>query len=190
MTVQAPPPTRHEMLCDTAAIIRSVNERAEESNRKWGHNRLPHLVPIEHLQKFRSLKHKWEAACFDLCGSPDPSDIETIRKYGEAMIRAFDTHDRLAVEAGYLPTPPSWWEFELKDGTPVLLVRSRSELSQVDPKGRACQIWSLEEVADIIARFPALAATKDAFPGAEVIQCKTNPVVIDELNDCLEDLPF
>lgn len=188
--VQAPPPTSHEIIGTISAMIQTVNERATDANRRWGQNRLPHLVPFEWLERFRSQKRKWETACFECSGSPKPEDIDTVRKHGEAMIRAYDKLGELAVENGYLPTPPAWWEFELKDGTPVLLVRDRAEMSQVDPQGRACQIWSLEEVADVIAKFPMIAATKEHFPGAEVIQMRTSPIVIDALNDSLEGIPF
>lgn len=187
---QAPPPAPHEIVGAIAAMIQTVDERAKDASRRWGFNRLPHLVPFEWLDRFRSQKRKWETACFECSGSPKPEDIETVRKHGEAMLRAFDKLDTLAVEAGYLPTSPSWWEFELKDGTPVLLVRDRAEIGQVDPQGRACQIWSLEEVAEIVAKFPLIAAAKEAFPGAEVVQMRTSRIVTDALDDSLEGIPF
>jgi len=57
-------------------------------------------------------------------------------------------------------------------------------------KGLACQIWSLEEIAQVIAKFPEIAFAKQAFPGAEVIQMRTSPLVIDDLNDSLAEFPF
>lgn len=190
MTTQAPPPTRHELVSKASAIIMTVDERARASNRKWGHNRLPHLVPLEWLDKFRAQKRKWENACFECSGSPLPEDIETVRKHGEAMLRAFDRLDTIAVEAGADFADPAQWEFELNDGTPCILVRDRSDMGRVNAKGRTVQIWSLEEVADIIAKFPALISVKDAFPGAEVIQMRTSKVVVGALDDSLSDLPF
>lgn len=184
------PPTKHSLLEIVSDVIGAVDERAADVNRKWGHNRLPLLVPFDWCEKFRSQKRKFELACFE-CTFPDAEKVDRVRKHGDGMLKAFDKLESLAVEAGYLPTPPSWWEFELADGTPVLLVRTRAEMSQVDPQGRTAQIWSLEEVADMIEKFPKLVlATKDAFPGAEVIQCRTNPLVIGKLDDELSDLPF
>lgn len=172
-------------------MIVTVDERARDVNRRWGHNRLPHLVPFEWLDRFRSQKRKWETACFECAGSPQPEDRDTVRKHGEAMLRAFDKLEEIAVVDGHMPTAPTWWEFELSDGTPVILVRDRHEIGQVDAKGRAVQIWSLEEVAQIVEKFPALlSATKTAFPGAEVIQIKTSPIVTGALDDALADLPF
>ena len=190
MTVQAPPPTQHELLRSASDIIRTVDEKARDINRRWGHNRLPHLVPIEWMEKFRAQKGKWELACFECVGSPNPIDIDRVRQHGNAMLRAFDKLEQEANALGNYPEPVSWWEFETRDGKTVILVRDRHEMGQVDPKGRSVQIWSLEEVADVIQKFPALALAKDCFPGAEVIPCRTNPVILDELNDSLEGLPF
>jgi hypothetical protein len=190
MTPGSPPPLTHELLGDIRAMIETVDTRARGCNKKWGHNRLPHLAPIEWLERFRSQKRKWETACFECAGSPKPEDRDTVRRHGEAMLRAFDKLEELAVAAGHFPEPPTCWEFELRDGTPVLLVRDRAEMSQVDPKGRAAQIWALEEIADIVEKFPMLIRTKDAFPGAEVIQMRTSPMVIDALDDSLAEVPF
>ncbi len=186
-----PPPTTNQMIAAVRDIIDLVDERAADCNRKWGYNRLPLLVPIEWMEKFRSQKRKWEAACFEFAGSPLPDDLEQVRKQGNAMLRAFDKLEALAVEQGHMPTPPAHWEFELNDGTPVILVRERHQIAQVDPKGRPVQIWALEEVADVIAKFPVMVlGTKSAFPGAELVQCRTSKPLVDALDDSLTDLPF
>lgn len=190
MTIHAPPPTRTELLTSVSDMIRTVDERAADVNRRYGFNRLPHLVPIDLMEKFRRQKRKWEEACFECTGSPLPEDRDRVRRQADAMLRGFDALEAAAHEAGHFPSPCDWWEFELRDGTPVMLVRTRAEMGQVDPKGRAAQIWSLEEISDIIEKFPMLIRAKDSFPGAEVIQCRTNPLVVDELNDSLSDLPF
>lgn len=189
-TLQAPPPTTHELLEQTWHIIATVDARASDCNRRWGTNRLPHLVPIEWMEKFRSQRIKWNRACLDAAAFPTEDDVALVRRHGEAMLRAFDMLERMAGDAGHFPGPAEHWEFELSDGTPVLLVRDRAEMGQVDAKGRSVQIWSLEEVADIIAKFPALVKTKEAFPGAEVVQMRTDKVVIGKLDDSLAGLPF
>ena len=188
--MNAPPPTRTQLLDQASDLIRLVNVRANEVNKRWGFNLLPFLVPAEWMEKFQRQKSNWELACFECVGSPKPADMERIRQQGEAMLRAYDKLECVAVEQGHQPAPPTQWEFELRDGTPVILVRDRAEMSQIDPRGRKAQIWSLEEIADIIQKFPMLLATKDTFPGAEVIRVKTNPDVMDKLDDEMSDLPF
>jgi hypothetical protein len=191
MTPGAPPPTPSELLHAISAIVDAVDERARECNRKWGMNRLPLIVPLEWMERFRDQKNRWQRTVFESAPVPTPDCLASIRKQGEAMLRAFDKLESLAVADGHLPAPPAQWEFELNDGTPVILVRDRAELAQVDPKGRPVAIWSLEEVADIISKFPELVlGTKQAFPGAEIIRTRTDRVVTDALDDAMMEIPF
>jgi hypothetical protein len=190
MALQAPPPTPHELTHLLRDIVTSVDERARACNKRWGYNRLPHLVPIEWLEKFRSARLKWQQACMDATPFPEPATMAEAKKRAEVMLRAYDKLEELAGEAGYDHAPLYQWEFELADHTPVILVRDRADMSRVDPKGRACQIWSLDEIIDVIERFPILSAAKACFPGAEVIPMRTDRKVIDALDDSLEGLPF
>lgn len=187
----APPPTPTQLLHQITAIVDAVDERAQQCNRKWGMNRLPLIVPFEWMEKFKRQKLNWQRTVFESAPVPTLNCLEAIRKQGEAMLRAFDKLEELAVAEGHLPTPPAHWEFELNDGTPVILVRERSELAQVDPKGRTVQIWSLEEVADVIAKFPEMVlGTKQAFPGAEVIRTRTDRFVVDALDELNDVIPY
>lgn len=188
-SLQAPPPLKHETLSAMATIIATVDRHAREHNRRWGFNRLPHLVPIAETERFMRARQKWNLACWECSGSLDPADLDRVRKQGESMMRGYDHLARLAIEAGHDLAPPTTWEFELEDGTPVILVRDRAELSQVDTGGRAAQVWSLDEVAMILAKFPMMVRAKDCFPGAEVIQMRTDPLVIGKLDDELSDIP-
>jgi hypothetical protein len=192
MTVMPPPPTRHALLASASDLIRTVDEHARVMNIKWGTNRLPHLVPLEWLDRFRAQKRKWELACFECTGSPKPEDEATIRKHAEAMLRAYDKLDQIATEEGHTLRPAGQWEFELADGTPIILVQTRAEMAQVtQSSGRNAAVWALEEIAAIIERFPAVCLVKDAFPAAEVIQLRTSKIVVDGLNDSIADLvPF
>ena len=188
--LQAPPLVKHEIAERMSDIIKTVDQHARQINRKWGFNRLPHVVPIEWTERFIAQKGKWEAACFECAGSLDTNDLDRVRRHGDAMLRAYTKLEEVAVEAGHFPSHAQTWEFELADGTPVVLVRDREELGQVDLGGRAAQVWSLDEIASIVSKFPELTRAKDAFPGAEVIQLRTSRTVIDKLNDELSNLPF
>jgi len=189
MTVQAPPPTKHMIVGSMADIIRTVDEHARELNRRWGMNRLPHLVPIEWTERFIGQKRKWQSACFECTGSPDPAHLDRVRKHGEAMLRAFDKLEELALASGKSPAPPAVWEFELRDGTSITLVRDRAELAQVE-RSAGTQVWSLEEIADILEQYPILSAAKNEFPQAEVVRLSTDRPVIDALDDTLGDIPW
>lgn len=189
MTVQQPPPTKHMVIGAMAEIIGTVDEHARALNKRWGYNRLPYLVPIEWTERFVSQKHKWERACFECAGSPKPEDLERVRTHGQAMLRAFAKLEEVALAAGREPAPPGTWEFELADGTPVLLVRDRAEMDQPErPKG--AQVWALEEIVAILAQYPALRRAKDAFPQAEVIQLRTSAKTRELVDDELAEIPF
>lgn len=190
MATQAPPPTTYSLSLLLRDIVATVDERARGCNKRWGFNRLPHLVPIDTLEKFKSAKLKWQQACMDAAPFPDQALLAEVKKRADVMLRAYDKLEELAGEAGHSFPPLHQWEFELDDNTPVILVRDRADISRVDPMGRACQIWSLDEVADIIGRFPMLLKAKECFPGAEVIPMRTEKMVIDKLDDSLEGLPF
>jgi hypothetical protein len=182
------PPTKPEIARSIADIIRTVDEHAREMNRRWGFNRLPHIVPLEWTERFRSQKFKWERACFECVGSHLPADLEAVRKHGDAMIRAYAKLDELALAGGMTPAAPGTWEFELKDGTPIVLVRNRDEMGNAGRPG--AQVWCLEEIGEIIARFPELVLTKSAFPEAEVLQMRTSAETRDLVDDALESIPW
>ena len=146
-------------------------------------------MPIDWTERFVAQRQKWQLAIFECAGSLDAADLDRVRKHGEAMIRAYDKLASLAVQSGHDPLPATTWEFELEDGTPVILVRDRAELAQVNTQGRAAQVWSLDEIATVIAKFPMIARAKECFPGAEVIQMRTDPLVIGKLDDGLGDIP-
>ena len=188
MTPGAPPPTKCEIANSMGDIIKTVDEHAREMNRRWGFNRLPHVLPIEWTERFKSQKRKWEAACFECCGSMLPDDLDRVRRHGEAMIRAYAKLEQVALENDIAPAPAGTWEFELKDGTPIVLVRTRAEMGQVERRG--AQVWCLEEIGEIIARFPELVLTKDAFPEAEMVQMRTSSQVRELVDDALEDIPW
>lgn len=184
-----PPPTKNEVATKIGDIIANVTEHANIMNRRWGFNRLPHIVSIELMQRFRSQQTKWKEACFDCVASCLPSDLDRVKKHGEAMIRAYDALDREALARGQSPTPPGQWEFELADGTPIVLVRTRAEMGNVERKPKA-QVWCLEEIGEIISRFPELVLAKDAFPEMEIVRLGPGPELNELIDDALEDIPF
>jgi hypothetical protein len=184
-----PPPMKHEILGAIDQIIRTVDAHAQEMNRRWGHNRLPHVVPIEWTERFVEQKRRWQMACFECVGSLLPADLDRVRVQGDAMLRAYAKLEELALAGGIAPAQPGVWEFELADGQRALLVRTDAEMSQVD-RPRDVRVWSLEEIARIIERFPELVLAKQLFPQAEVIQLRTDRKVRELIDDELSEFPF
>jgi hypothetical protein len=170
-------------------IIRTVTEHANDMNRRWGFNRLPHLVSIDLMQRFKSQQFKWQKACLECAASMLPEDLARVRKHAEAMLRAYDALEREAIALGKSPAPPGQWEFELKDGTPIVLVRTRAEMANVtrDPPA---QVWCLEEIGEIISRFPELVLGKEMFPDTEIIKLAPAAELVELVDDMLADIPF
>lgn len=179
----SPPPLPHEEVEQCSVIIKAVDRKGREMERKWGIGRLHNLVPVEWAERFHSQRKKFSAACFSL-------NANEVRLHGTAMERAYDKLEEVAVSCGHTPSPPEHWEFELEEGKLVILVRDRAEMAQIDLKGRQAQIWSLDEIAEVVRKFPELSAAKEHFPGAEVISIRPERAAHDALDDQLSDIPF
>lgn len=180
----APPPLRHVIAAQCSVIIEAVDRKAREIERRWGIGRLPYLVPVEWSERFSSQKLKFSRACFEM-------ELEDVRTHGAAMERAFDKLEEIAIANGHTPDHGQQWEFEIDPGQLVILVRDRAEMAQVDTKGRTAQIWSLDEIVEVIRKFPVLSAAKNAFPGAELQSIRPDPEATAAINTILDDeIPF
>lgn len=160
-------------------ILTVVDRRGKELEQQWGIGRLPALVPLEWTERFLSQRQKFSAACAAL-------DCHETRKHGEAMLRAFDKLEALAIEAGHKPGPPDQWEFEV-DGEVVILVKDIARLHQADTGGRRCQVWSLDEIANVIRSQKLVVEAKLEFAGAEVVMLRP---VKPNWNDLNDEIPF
>ena len=187
--IGAPPPTRNMVGVEMGDIIANVTEHANEMNRRWGFNRLPYIVGLDLMEKFKRQKFKWQKACMECVASTLHADLIEVKKHGEAMIRAYEALEREALALGKHPAPPGQWEFALANGTPIVLVRTRAEMGNVKREPQA-QVWCLEEIGEIITKFPELVAAKDIFPDAEVIRLAPGPEERELVDDLLEDIPF
>lgn len=185
------PMTRNMVLDAMTDLIETVRQHATGMNRKWGHNRLPHVVPLEWTERFRSQKRKWEAACFDCTQAhgAGQDELEAVKAHGEAMLRAYAKLDEIATASGVTAQPPEVWSFELDDGTPIALVRSHAEVGQFKPEPGA-QVWCLDEIGKIVSRFPEIIGLKQHFPEAEVVQLGPSKEVRDAVLAGSDDIPW
>ena len=176
------PPTRHGQISDMQVIINCVDQRGRELDQHWGIGRLPMLVPIEWAERFHAQHKLFNAAVWEF-------DLKLVRQHGDAMLRAYDKLDQLAREAKGEPLPVDQWEFETDFGL-VILVRDLRDTGRAQRHGRQAQVWSLDEIANVIRCHPILAAAKDAFPGAQVVSVRPSRTTLDQLDDELSDIPF
>lgn len=162
-------------------ISNAVDARGRELDEKWGIGRLPSLVPVEWADKFASQARKFTLALQDW-------NYPEVLKHGQAMERAYAKLDELATVSGAKPGPPEQWEFETPDGL-VILVKDLRRTNQVERHGRKAQVWSLDEIANVIRAHPEIVATKTVFPGAEIVSIR--PVRDHQLEKEADDeIPF
>ena len=176
------PPTRHEQIAAMQVIIKCVDQRGREMDDRWGIGRLPMLVPIEWAERFHAQHKLFNAAVWEF-------DLALVRQHGEAMLRAYERLDELAVAARGKPLPADQWEFETPEGL-VILVRDLRDTGRAQRHGREAQVWALDEVANVIRCHPILAKAKEAFPGAQVVSVRPSKTTLAELDDELSDIPF
>jgi len=164
------------------AMIEAVDEIGRSMDDKWGVGRLPRLVDPLTAAKFARQVEKFGKACW----GPELGDVEA---HAPAMVRAYLALDGMAEAAGHRPVSPEQWEFETAEGL-VILVRHTDQIAQAQTHGRACQIWSLEEVAKLVTFHPLLVSVKTHFPGAAIVRTRPGRDVVQAMDDDLSGLPF
>lgn len=163
------------------AIAKAVDETGRSMDAKWGHGRLPLLCGAEWASRFAAQSFKFKAAYA-------AQELEEVLKHGSAMERAYQKLDELAVASGADPVAPEQWEFNIDDRL-IILVRDKMRMNQVDRKDRRCEVWSLDEIESLMRLYPILAAAKDIFSGAEIIETRPAKCAMKDLNDSLDSLP-
>lgn len=176
------PKHRHEIIDAMQLVIEAVDQRAREMDRRWGFGMLAKIVPIDLAERFRSQRRKFLAAVWDY-------EEDEVRKHGEAMIRAYAALDATATAERGEPAAPEQWEFETPEGL-VILVQDIAQVSRAQLHGRKAQVWSLDEIASIIRNYPALAAAKQAFPGAEIESIRVPIDLKQALDDEVMEIPL
>ena len=95
------------------------------------------------------------------------------------MANAWKALDKAAEENGSQILDPAIWEVCLDDGTVATILREPQLANRILAEGRKINVYTLEEIANIISAFPEICKAKLHFPGAEVTRTKTQ--VVDPL---------
>jgi hypothetical protein len=148
-----------------ASIIDGVDAVTKEYERIWGVGRLDLLVSNELREKFRKQQKRFNDAITD-------HNLESVKKSGDAFKRAWHVLGNAAVDAGHFPLRPEVWEISMPDGSVAAFVRTNAEQANITREGRYLQVWTMEEIARVIAKFPEVAIAKQTFPGATVQSVK------------------
>jgi hypothetical protein len=129
---------------------------------RWGAGRLRLLVGAELREKFDRQRYLFNQAIWH-------GDLEAIRREAARMVTAWQAlDDRAAEAAGAAPLSLAVWEVALEDGSVAAIVRTPKEAKAVVRDGRQVVVYTLDELARILANYRAVSEAKAVFPGAIV----------------------
>ena len=136
---------------------------ATELERKWGIEQLPALVSPETAEKYgRTIGRLNEAI--------DKDDPAEVRRLAESAMRGLKVMDAEAEAAGAPRSPAEVWEYDL-DGFRFAIMPDTAHWPAIKAKRPDLLLFTMREAALALKAMNArgiVAATKDAFPGAEV----------------------
>ena len=159
--------------------------------RKWGCGRLRLLVGAELREKFDRQRYMLQYAILK-------GELIEVQTQAQRMVNAWRALDRAAEAAGAVPLAPEVWEACTDDGVVVAIVKTMAEAHRVVAdwhRDRPVVVYSLDEVARILATQTVVLEIKKQWPGAFVTRVSTN--VSDpldgvegsaDLNDPIDDL--
>lgn len=157
----APWQANHGQYLAGRAALDEADALAVEMERRWGVGRLRLLVSIDLREKFDRQRYMLNQAIWH-------GDLEAVRTQARRMCAAWRAVDAAAIAAGAAHLAPTVWEAATPDGAVVAVVRDNADGHAVLAEGRAVTVYTMAEVARLLAAFPALATAKAAFPGASV----------------------
>lgn len=170
------------------AYLDEADMTAAHMEAKWGVGRLRLLVGPEMRNKIDRQRYLLNQAMWH-------GDLESIRREAQRMVKGWLALDKAADAAGATRLDPLVWEVALPDGTVAAIVPDADHYGAVQPDGRNVAVYTLEDIGRLLVGFPALAATKVAFPGSSVrVVRRTVDDTLDALRDSRapldDDLPF
>jgi len=144
----------------------AADELEVELELKWGRDRLRLLVSTELREKFDRQRYLTSQARWH-------GQLDDVQREAKRMVAAWKALDKAATEAGAQILDTAVWEVTLEDGTVATLVREPQLANRVMAEGRSVNVYTLEEIANMISAFPELVKAKEAFPGAKVTRTKS-----------------
>ncbi|MBA2707485.1 MAG: hypothetical protein H0U59_06755 [Gemmatimonadaceae bacterium] len=168
---------------ESRAMIDGTDQLAHEMERKWGVDRLRLLVSDE----LRAAFDRQRLLFNGILAKGDLSDVE---RESKRMRNAWVALDAEATERGKERLLPTAWEIALPDGTLAVLVPSRADAGAILADGRRKVVYDLNEIANLIAGYPALVKAKQAWPGAQVTRIRPISDPVQDWEDSLDDMPF
>lgn len=167
--VQKPPPapwaSEQATYLRGRSMVDGVDHLACELERKWGVDRLRLLVTDDMRERFDRQRAKFGRAVRE-------GTLEDVTREAPRMRAAWLALDGAAIESGESPVSPNVWEVALPTGEVATLCRTREEAQRVVADGRSKQVYTIEEIANLIHAVPQVIKAKEVFPGAAVVAAR------------------
>ena len=145
-----------------------VDMVAIRTEERWGRDRLRLLVDAGLREKFDRQRYLLNQAVWH-------GDLQDVLREADRMLKAYRALDRAADAAGADALAPEVWEGVTPDGTVVAIVRNDMDLRLVVAQGRHVEVYTVDEIARLLAAYPLLVAAKASFPGAQVTKVSGPP---------------
>lgn len=155
-----------ELLYQKVAFMR------DEVNRRWGHERLKKLVPVDWRLRFEQAELR-----FSLAGQD--RNLKAMREQAESVEKGWAKLEQLATEAGHTPLAPEVWSIYDQFGKRCYLVLNSEHRDSVPEDGG--YVLTLDEIAKFIPK--EISKIKSAFSGTKVEH-------YEEREDFNDPIPF
>jgi hypothetical protein len=146
------------------AYLDEADATAAQMEAKWGVDRLRLLVGSELREKFDRQRYLLNQAIWH-------GELEDVRRESLRAVKAWLALDTAATAAGATPLDPLVWELAVgagDDAYVAAIVPDNAHAHAVIAQGRKVAVYTLEEIARLLAAMPAVAKAKTLWPGATV----------------------
>ncbi len=162
-----------------------LDETAATLERKWGVDRLPRLVTPETAARFNHWRDKLNAAL--------EAGADNVAELAGIVERGWRAMDAEATARGCFPLPPACYSIEV-DGHIVEIAQDQTHATALiwiaRNEGRTVAVWTLEEVATVLALHGITHKAKEVFPGALVSVAPAEVRPGKRRMDVADEIPF
>jgi hypothetical protein len=146
------------------AWLDEADATAAQMEAKWGVDRLRLLVGPELRERFDRQRYLLNQAIWH-------GELEDVRRESLRAVKAWLALDVAATEAGAMSLDPKVWEVAVGTGDDAhvaAIVPDNAHAHRVIAEGRKVAVYTLEEIARLLAAMPTVAKVKTLWPGATV----------------------
>jgi hypothetical protein len=147
------------------AALDGVDALAHELEKKWGFGRLRRLVD-------ETLRARFDSQRLKLNHATRHGELADVQREAGRMKNAWAAMHAAAIASGAEHIAPVVWEGVTPDGVVIAVVQTDDDARSVIAEGRQLEVYTMQEIANLVHAFPSIARAKEVFPGATVERVK------------------